>query len=144
MTVPGCLTTCPARSVRLTYSGGDCSIPGLGAPTASPNDSEKRDARARTASDAGRPDEDPPRSRVGRVANAPRRGVASVNISDDARSRGRARGDAPTWDRFRREEAQRRKTRPEKFLFAPSPGRPFSSSRGELCPDEIRVLPLSA
>ena len=118
MTVPGCLTTCPARSVRLTYSGGDCSVPGLGAPTASPNDSEKRDARARTASDAGRPDEDPRRSRVGRVANAPRRGAASVNISDDARSRGRAREVMPpTWDRFRREEAQRRKTRRRNFYL---------------------------
>ena len=103
MTVPGCLTTCPARSVRLTYSGGDCSVPGLGAPTASPNDSEKRDARARTARDAGRPDEDPRRSRDGRVANAPRRGAASVNISDDARSRGRAREEMPpTEDRFLR------------------------------------------
>jgi hypothetical protein len=43
--VPGCLTVCPSRTVRLTYRGGDCTmLPGLGAP-ASPSCSENREPR---------------------------------------------------------------------------------------------------
>lgn len=63
MTVPGCRTVCPPRSVRFTYSGGDCSVPGLGAP-ASPNCSEKRVVRhtTRTGPRSGNPDRPPARA----------------------------------------------------------------------------------